>query len=57
MSKKKLTVYANVDASVKRGIDKLAAIHKRKVNAEVEIALQEYLERHQDELAEAEEQE
>lgn len=41
--RKKETLYADIDAGIKQRMDRLAEARKRKLNAEVEIALERYL--------------
>ncbi len=41
--KKKATLYVDIDANIKKRMDALAEARRRKLNAEVEIALERYL--------------
>jgi predicted transcriptional regulator len=48
--KKKKTLYVDIDADLKDRLDRLAAAHARKLTAEVEMALREFLNREEAKL-------
>ena len=43
MAKKKATLYVDIDADTKARMERLAKARRRKINAEVELALERYL--------------
>lgn len=43
MAKKKVPLYVDIDPDIRRRINRMAEVHDRKLNAEVQRALQRYL--------------
>lgn len=43
MAKKKASLYAEIDETLKRRLDRMATYHSRKIGAELSLALKRYL--------------